>query len=76
MSATRKKLLLIIVPLEVIAAVLARRDLATRSDAEVRGSKRFWRVFVLLNPGNALLYWVLGRRARLWPSETLVVAPA
>ena len=62
MTAKRKKALLIIVPLEVVAAVLARRDLARRSDAQVRGSKRFWKVFVVLNPGNAVLYWLIGRR--------------
>jgi hypothetical protein len=62
MTATRKKLLLIIVPIEIVAAILARRDLARRPDSGVRGSKRFWRLFVLLNPGNALLYWLVGRR--------------
>ncbi len=61
-TPNRKKALLVIVPLEVVAAVLARRDLSRRADAEVRGSKRFWRVFVLLNPGNAVLYWLFGRR--------------
>ena len=62
MTPARRKWLLIVVPLEVVAAVLARRDLSRRSDGEVRGSKRFWRFFVLLNPGNALLYWLFGRR--------------
>ncbi len=59
---TRKKVLLFVVPLEVVAALLARRDLARRPDVAVRGSKRFGRVFVLLNPGNALVYWLVGRR--------------
>jgi len=68
MTANRQKILMIVVPLEVVAAVLARRDLSRRSDAEVRGSKRFWRVFVLLNPGNALLYWAFGRRPRVMAS--------
>ena len=68
MSTNRKKALLIIVPFEVVAAVLARRDLSRRSDPEVRGSKRFWKVFVVLNPGNALLYWLIGRRRAPAPS--------
>jgi hypothetical protein len=53
---------MIVVPLQIVSAVLARRDLARRSELEVRGSKRFWGVFVLLNPGNSLLYWFVGRR--------------
>jgi hypothetical protein len=59
---------MIVVPLQVVSALLARRDLAHRSDVEVRGSKRFWRVFVLLNPGNSFLYWLVGRRKA--PSTT------
>ena len=29
---------------------------------QIRGSKRFWRVVIALNPGNSLLYWLFGRR--------------
>ena len=61
---------MVIIPLEVLAAVLARRDLARRADTDVRGSKRFWRVFVLLNPGNALLYWLFGRRGSGAPTAS------
>jgi hypothetical protein len=62
MSGRKKLLIAIIVPLDVVSALLAWRDLAGRSDAEVRGSKRFWRAFVVVNPGNSLLYWLIGRR--------------
>jgi hypothetical protein len=62
MTSMRRTLITVVVALEVVAAVLARRDLGRRTDAEVRGSKRFWKVFVLLNPGNALLYWLVARR--------------
>lgn len=63
MTNKRKQLLVwTIVPIEVICAVLAWRDLARRADNEVRGSKRAWRVFVSLNPGNAVIYWLFGRR--------------
>jgi hypothetical protein len=63
MTGRRKKRLLIavLVPFEVVS-VLAWRDHAGLPDAEVRGSKRFWRVFVVVNPGNSLLYWLIGRR--------------
>jgi hypothetical protein len=41
---------------------LAWRDLSRRSPGQVRGSKRFWRVLIAINPGNSLLYWLFGRR--------------
>jgi len=63
MDANRKKLVLgVVVAVEVVAATLAWRDLARRSDDQVRGQKRLWRLFISLNPGNSLFYWVLGRR--------------
>ena len=64
MTMRQKRLLLaaVIVPTEVVLAVVAWRDLARRRDPEVRGRKNLWRVFVLLNPGNAILYWLFGRR--------------
>jgi hypothetical protein len=59
----RKKLVLaIVVPLEIVSAALAWRDLAHRDDRDLRGSKRFWRLFVVINPGNSVVYWLLGRR--------------
>jgi hypothetical protein len=63
MSRRQKAVLAtIVVPLQVALAVLAWRDMAWRSDADVRGPKRFWRIFVVLNPGNSLLYWLFARR--------------
>lgn len=62
MQKPSKPILLTIVTVQVVSAFLARRDLMARTDDEVRGNKRFWKVFVLLNPGNSLAYWVLGRR--------------
>ena len=52
-----------VVAAEVVVAALAYRDLGRRTDAQVRGPKTLWRVFMGLNPGNALLYWLVGRRA-------------
>lgn len=57
-----KPVILAIVALQVASAIAARRDLSTRPDDQIRGSKKFWRIFVLLNPGNSLAYWVVGRR--------------
>lgn len=58
----RRLILSIIVPIQVALAVLAWRDLNRRDDSQVRGRKRLWRVFVVINPGNALFYWLFGRR--------------
>jgi hypothetical protein len=63
MSKPRQKLLAaIIVPIEVVLAALAWKDLARRGDDHVRGRKNLWRAFMLLNPGNSVFYWVFGRR--------------
>ena len=51
-----------LVAVEVIIAALTFRDLKRRPDEEVRGSKRFWRVISLVNPGNSIAYWLFGRR--------------
>ncbi len=52
----------IIVPVEIVLAVLAWRDLARRTDDQVRGRKKLWRLFVSINPGNSVIYWLFGRR--------------
>jgi hypothetical protein len=58
-----KRIFAVIILIEVILAAAAWRDLATRTDDQIRGNRRLWRMFVLLNPGNSLFYWLLGRRA-------------
>jgi hypothetical protein len=63
MTRQRKWLLAaILVPIEVVLAVLAWQDLDRRADDQVRGNKRLWRVFVSINPGNSIIYWLFGRR--------------
>ncbi len=63
MSMKRQRLLVaIIVASQVVLAALAWRDLARRTDDQVRGKKNFWRVFVTINPGNSVAYWLFGRR--------------
>jgi hypothetical protein len=51
----------ILVPIEVVLAALAWRDLNRRTDDQVRGRKLLWRAFVLINPGNSIAYWLFGR---------------
>jgi hypothetical protein len=57
-----KPALLAIVILEVVSAAMAWRDLARRSDDQIRGKKNVWRAFVTIHPGNSLVYWAVGRR--------------
>jgi hypothetical protein len=57
-----KPVVLTVVVIEVVSAALAWRDLARRSDDQVRGKKNIWRVFITINPGNSLVYWAVGRR--------------
>jgi len=71
MGPNRKKIALgTLVALETVAAALAWRDLASRTNDEVRGSKGLWRLFITLNPGNSLVYWAIGRRWRERPSTS------
>ncbi len=62
MSKQQKQIYLgIIVPMAVFSSALAWRDLARRTNDEVRGRKNLWRVIITVNPGNSLLYWLFGR---------------
>jgi hypothetical protein len=45
-----------------VSGTLAWRDLNRRSDGQIRGSRRLWRVLIAMNPGNSVLYWLFGRR--------------
>jgi hypothetical protein len=57
-----KPALVAVVVVQVVSCALAWRDLARRSDDQVRGKKNLWRAFVTVNPGNSLVYWAVGRR--------------
>jgi hypothetical protein len=63
MNASKRNVTLAVVAVEAAVAALASRDLAQRPDELIRGPKNLWRVFIGLNPGNALVYWLLGRRS-------------
>jgi hypothetical protein len=62
MTAKQKKIVAIVVPIQIGLAALAWRDLAARTDDQVRGPKKLWRVLVTLNAGNSVAYWLVGRR--------------
>jgi hypothetical protein len=57
-----REVVIAVVAVEAVAAAFAFRDLARRTDDQVRGPKLLWRVLIGLNPGNSLAYWALGRR--------------
>jgi hypothetical protein len=59
---SKQPLLAGLVAIEVVSAVLAWRDLGARSEEQIRGTKTIWRAVILANPGNSLVYWVVGRR--------------
>jgi hypothetical protein len=52
----------VVVAAQTASSALAWRDLARRSDDQVRGPKNLWRVIITINPGNSVAYWLLGRR--------------
>ncbi len=62
MRKPNRKVVLAVVAVEAALAALAYRDLAGRSQDQVRGPKNLWRVVIGINPGNSLLYWIVGRR--------------
>jgi hypothetical protein len=57
-----KPVLTTIVVFQIVSCALAWRDLAARSDERVRGRKNLWRIFITVNPGNSIVYWLAGRR--------------
>jgi hypothetical protein len=62
MQKPSKEVVVAVVAVQAVSAAFAFRDLARRTDDEVRGPKLLWRVLIGLNPGNSLAYWLLGRR--------------
>jgi hypothetical protein len=59
---SKTPLLVGLVAVEIVAAALAWRDLGARSDEQIRGTKAIWRAVIVANPGNSLVYWLIGRR--------------
>lgn len=48
----------------IVVVALTWRDIKDRPAGQVRGNKKFWKIFSALNMGNAALYWLVGRRRR------------
>ncbi|MGO4102432.1 PLD nuclease N-terminal domain-containing protein [Leifsonia sp. YAF41] len=50
--------------IHVIVLILTWRDIASRTDDEVRGNKAVWRVASALNTIGSVAYWIFGRKPR------------
>ena len=60
---TRKRqLFAALMVVDLIVAAFTFRDLRRRDADRIRGSKRFWRIVTIANPGNSLAYWLIGRK--------------
>ena len=62
MQKPSKEVVVAVVAVQAVSAAFAFRDLARRTDDEIRGPKLLWRIIIGINPGNSLAYWLLGRR--------------
>jgi hypothetical protein len=62
MQKPPKEVVVAVVAVQAVSAAFAFRDLARRTDDEVRGPKLLWRIIIGVNPGNSLAYWLVGRR--------------
>jgi hypothetical protein len=58
-----KPVLAVVIAAQMVSCAFAWRDLARRSADQVRGPKNLWRVFITVNPGNSIVYWLIGRRS-------------
>jgi len=46
----------------IVVVSLTWRDISARTDEQIRGPKKFWRIFSALNTLNAVSYWLIARR--------------
>jgi hypothetical protein len=58
-----RPVLIVLVILHIIVTAVTLRDLGKRTEAQVRGSRWFWRVFTPLQMGNSVVYWLVGRKS-------------
>ena len=58
----RPAVLIPLVLAEVVSDIFAWQDLRGRSNDEIRGSRRAWRVAMIVNPGNSIGYWLFARK--------------
>jgi hypothetical protein len=61
-SRPRPAVIAAIVAGHVAVTALTWRDLRRRTDDQVRGRKKWWRIASAANSGNSLIYLAIGRR--------------
>jgi hypothetical protein len=57
-----RPVIVMLVLLHLVVTAITLRDLSQRSEAQVRGPRRFWQAFTPLQMGNSALYWLVGRK--------------
>ena len=62
MTDQQKQVLAVVLVIHLILAKLTWLDLRRRPDAGVRGRKRLWRTWSLMNTTGSFAYWTIGRR--------------
>ncbi len=68
----KPKVIAAVVVVDLVLATIAWRDLNRRSEGQIRGTKRFWHVVILANPGNSIAYWLFGRKQVAEPPLSVV----
>jgi hypothetical protein len=58
-----RPVIVMLVLLHLVVTAITLRDLSQRSEAQVRGPRRFWQAFTPLQMGNSALYWLVGRKS-------------
>jgi hypothetical protein len=56
------RLLAGLIAAHVVVAILTWWDIGRREPNQIRGPKWIWRIASAVQMGNALVYWVFGRR--------------
>lgn len=62
LTGQQKRVLLVVLVAHLILAKVTWVDLGRRPAAAVRGPKRLWRAWSLLNTTGSMAYWTIGRR--------------
>lgn len=63
LTPTQKKFAIAAAAVEISVKLLALRDINKRSDDEIRGSKRAWRMALVVNFFGPAAYFLFGRRS-------------
>ena len=74
MSDRKKLILAVWGVIHSVLLSLTLRDLGQRADHEIRGPKRLWRRWAVLNTTGSIAYWTIGRRYGHGPESVAAAA--